>query len=108
MQLDAPIQQAPNQAPASQAQPANQLYPANQASTYNPGPVASIPASTSQNAFPTNLNAGYGAEQNYVVPVLKKNLIRPQPGKTFSEGIINFDQFLLGRDEFTDKSLFTP
>ncbi len=81
MQFDTSIKQAPNQAPpANQVQPASQVQPANQVPSLNAAGPVSVPASASQNAFPTNPNAGYQPEQNYVVPVLKKNLIRPQPG----------------------------
>ena len=79
MQLDAPINQAPS---ATQNQPTNLAPPA----TYQAPPPA-VPAGVSQNAFPTNLNAGYQPEQNYVVPVLKKNLIRPQPGEDLFTGL---------------------
>ena len=76
-----------NQAPTvNQAPPANFALFANQAPAANQAPISNqagppaVPAGVSRNVFPTNPNAGYQPEENYVVPVLKKNLIRPQPG----------------------------
>lgn len=73
-----PVNQAP---PANPAPFTNQAPPVNQAPISNQAAPPAVPAGVSQNVFPTNPNAGYQPEENYVVPVLKKNLIRPQPGK---------------------------
>lgn len=50
--------------------------PPNQA----PPPSAQVPGGMTQHLLPANPNPAYVPEENYVVPVLKKNLIRPKPG----------------------------
>lgn len=46
-------------------------------------PLSGVPVSsdTPQHLLPANSNPSYTPEENYVVPVLKKNLIRPHPGR---------------------------